>query len=129
MTCVIQLVWTIGSIQINLLMIHHIITRSKIWSIWKVSMQWNKLEFKTFIDKIVESRPYKGIIYITIILEPQSNSNTDPLSSSNTWTMREITWLNSNYPLIFAAESKFLVNKWVCIINWICEHTINRSNS
>lgn len=76
-----------------------------------------QFELKVPIDKTINSPVYK------FELETRNPSGwLESLSGMNTWTNREINWLQSNPTFVFAVTSKLEVNKWICIINYIAHH-------
>jgi len=86
-------------------------------SLIKSHMATKKFEFKAFIDKTISSLPYK---YELELHNPLSS--LESLSGTNTWTNREISWLQANSKFLFGVSTKLEQNKWVCIINWIVKY-------
>lgn len=75
---------------------------------------FQKVVFKNFIDDQITQPTYK------YEYDNQTSSAwLGSLAGSNTWSNRELSWMDSPSQLIFGVSSKKDLHKWMVIINWI----------
>jgi hypothetical protein len=73
----------------------------------------NYEELKQFGLKIPIDKTINSPVYKLNLNSHNPSGWLDSLSGMNTWSNREISWLQSNSMFIFAVKSKLEQNKWV----------------